>query len=121
MGVRVRRVYESMERARGDGLRILVDRLWPRGVRKDALQIDRWTKEIAPSSELRTWYGHRPERFGQFATSYRAELRAPAPAEALDALRREARRRNVTLLTATKDVEHSAAEVLATVLDPTAQ
>jgi uncharacterized protein YeaO (DUF488 family) len=109
-----------MTRARGDGLRVLVDRLWPRGVRKDTLEIDRWAKEIAPSSELRTWYGHRPERFDQFAKRYRAELRAPATKETLGELRRKARRRNVTLLTATKDVEHSAATVLATVLDATA-
>ena len=114
--MQVRRVYESRMRARGDGLRVLVDRLWPRGISKESLEIDRWAREIAPSSKLRVWYGHRPERFEQFAKRYQAELRDPEGAAALDELRRVARRRTVTLLTATKDVEHSAASVLAALL-----
>jgi uncharacterized protein YeaO (DUF488 family) len=117
MGVRVRRVYESPEKRRGDGVRILVDRLWPRGMSKDRLQLDRWVKEVAPSTELRTWYGHRPERFDEFATRYRRELRdADHRAEVAD-LRRIASRGALTLLTATKDVEHSGAAVLAGALN----
>lgn len=116
MNVRVRRVYGSQTRARGDGLRILVDRLWPRGVSKESLEIDRWAKEIAPSSKLRVWYGHRPDRFEEFAVRYRAELRQPEPVAALNELRRDAGRRNLTLLTATRDVEHSAAAVLVALL-----
>jgi uncharacterized protein YeaO (DUF488 family) len=114
--VQVRRIYESRARARGDGLRVLVDRLWPRGISKGSVEIDRWAREIAPSSHLRVWYGHRPDRFGEFAKRYGAELRDPEAAAALDGLRGEARRRTVTLLTATRDVEHSAAAVLAALL-----
>jgi uncharacterized protein YeaO (DUF488 family) len=117
MSVHVRRVYQSMARTRGDGLRVLVDRLWPRGVAKQALEIDRWARDIAPSTELRTWYGHRPERFEEFAARYRGELRAPEASEALEQLRRAVRRRPLTLLTATRDVERSAAAVLAAVLE----
>jgi uncharacterized protein YeaO (DUF488 family) len=116
MSVQVRRAYESRMRTRGDGLRVLVDRLWPRGISKESLEIDRWAKEIAPSSKLRVWYDHRPERFEEFAKRYREELREPEAVAALEELRRRARHRPVTLLTATKDVEHSGATVLAAVL-----
>ncbi len=116
MSVRIRRVYESRTRERGDGLRVLVDRLWPRGVSKASFELDRWAKEIAPSPALRTWFGHEPERFEKFAQRYRTELEQPEAAAALDALRAESRRGGVTLLTATKDVEHSAAAVLAALL-----
>jgi uncharacterized protein YeaO (DUF488 family) len=116
MGVNVRRVYESRSRSRGDGVRFLVDRLWPRGVSKDTLELDRWAKEIAPSTRLRTWYGHRPERYEEFARRYHHELKEPEAAEVLDELRRIVRRRPITLLTATKDVERSAAAVLAPLL-----
>jgi uncharacterized protein YeaO (DUF488 family) len=116
MSVRVRRVYESKTRTRGDGRRILVDRLWPRGVSKDSLEIDRWAKDVAPSAHLRTWYGHRTERFEEFARRYRRELREAPAGAALEELRRESKRRTVTLLTATRDVEHSAAAVVAALL-----
>jgi uncharacterized protein YeaO (DUF488 family) len=116
VNVRILRVYGSQTRARGDGLRVLVDRLWPRGVSKESLEIDRWAKEIAPSSRLRIWYGHRPERFKEFAARYRAELRQPQAIAVLNELRRDARHRSLTLLTATKEVERSAAVVLAAVL-----
>lgn len=109
--VRVRRVYDEPEPA--DGVRILVDRLWPRGVGKRELHHDAWMKEVAPSTALRTWYGHRPERFEEFARRYREELRAPPAADAYGQLRERARSRTVTLLTATRDVERSAATVLA--------
>jgi uncharacterized protein YeaO (DUF488 family) len=117
MTVRVRRVYDSRTRTHGDGVRVLVDRLWPRGVSKGSLEIDRWDREVAPSSDLRTWYGHRPERFKEFSVRYRRELRGTEAAAALDRLRAEASRRPVTLLTATKDVDRSAAAVLASVVD----
>ncbi|WP_037678254.1 DUF488 domain-containing protein [Streptomyces albus] len=113
--VRVRRVYE--EAGPGDGARVLVDRLWPRGLAKEAAELDEWCKEAAPSSELRRWYGHDPERFEEFAERYRAELGGPEGREALDRLRGLARGDGgLTLLTATKDVERSAARVLERVL-----
>ena len=71
--IAIKRAYDAPER--GDGVRILVDRLWPRGLRKDAAHIDQWCKEVAPTTELRRFYGHRPDRFAAFRTRYRAELR----------------------------------------------
>ena len=114
MRVQVRRVYEDPEP--GDGARVLVDRLWPRGIAKERLDLDYWAKEVAPSTELRTWYGHRPERFDEFRRRYLAELKAPAVAEALQELRRLAEGAGITLLTATRDVDRSGAQVLADAL-----
>ena len=108
--VRIKRVYEPP--ARGDGRRILVDRLWPRGLAKSRADIDEWRKELAPSTELRRFYGHRPERFGEFTRRYQAELRRPEAAAALADLARLAARRPVTLLTASRDLAHSDAAVL---------
>ena len=107
--VRVRRVYDPPEPA--GGRRVLVDRLWPRGIAKSA--VDEWDKAVAPSTELREWYGHETERFPAFRERYLAELRAPERADALARLRDLARSGPVTLLTATRDVEHSQAAVLA--------
>lgn len=112
--VRVRRVYREPDPE--DGVRILVDRLWPRGVRKQDLGHDAWLKDAAPSGELRTWYGHRPERFEEFARRYREELKSGPQADALEQLREKGASRTVTLLTATRDVERSAAAVLAETL-----
>lgn len=112
--VRVRRVYEPPSRS--DGRRVLVDRLWPRGLSKQAAQLDLWLKEIAPSTELRRWYAHDPAKFGTFSARYRAELRESARHDALAEAQRLAGQGTVTLLTATKDVEHSQATVLADVL-----
>ncbi len=109
--VRLRRAYD--EPADGDGARVLVDRVWPRGLSKEAARIDEWCKQIAPSTELRRWYGHDPDRFTEFTRRYRAELDAPERAEALARLRELARERTVTLLTATKAIEISQAAVLA--------
>jgi len=111
MDVRVRRVYEQP--SPDDGVRLLVDRLWPRGLSKDAAHLDEWVKDVAPSDDLRRWYGHEPERFAEFRRRYVAELREPERAEALARLAEAASRRTVTLLTATKDAEHSQAAVLA--------
>ena len=111
MNVQVRRVYEDPDP--GGGARVLVDRLWPRGIAKERLHLDRWVKEAAPSAELRTWYGHRPERFDEFRRRYLTELEAPAAAGVVQDLRRLAEDTGVTLLTATRDVDRSGARVLA--------
>jgi uncharacterized protein YeaO (DUF488 family) len=116
MSVRVRRVYEAPRKERGDGFHVLVDRLWPRGMSKERLQLDRWAKELAPSPELRTWYGHRPERFAEFAKRYRMELRGPERRSGVAELRRIGARGALTLLTATKDAGRSGAAVLAEVV-----
>lgn len=105
------RVYEDPGRS-GAEHRVLVDRLWPRGVKKEAVDLDEWVKDAAPSAALRQWYGHEPERFTEFARRYRAELAHEPAASAVDDLRRQARRHRLVLLTATRDVEHSGAEVL---------
>jgi uncharacterized protein YeaO (DUF488 family) len=112
--VRARRVYEPAEPS--DGRRVLVDRLWPRGLSKDRARLDEWLKAVAPSDQLRRWYGHEPARFAEFRRRYEAELSEPDRAEALRHLREEARSGPVTLLTATKDLEHSEAAVLAQLL-----
>jgi uncharacterized protein YeaO (DUF488 family) len=112
--VRVRRVYDDPEP--GDGTRVLVDRVWPRGLRKDAAHLDEWARDVAPSSELRRWYGHDPARFGEFRRRYREELGQPGARAALDRLRALTAAGPVTLLTATKDVGISQAAVLAQLL-----
>jgi uncharacterized protein YeaO (DUF488 family) len=112
--LRARRVYEPAEPS--DGRRVLVDRLWPRGLSKDRAHLDEWLKAVAPSNELRRWYGHQPDRFAEFSRRYQAELAEPEQAEALGRLREEARSGPLTLLTATRDLEHSEAEVLVQLL-----
>jgi len=113
--VRVRRVYDEPSPA--DGARVLVDRVWPRGLRKDAIELDNWAKDVAPSTDLRTWYGHDPAKFDEFRRRYLSELTGSAQQAALGRLRTRARSgRPLTLLTATRDVEHSQAAVLARVL-----
>ncbi|MCF6523164.1 DUF488 domain-containing protein [Streptomyces sp. JJ36] len=109
--VRVRRVYEEPDGA--DGVRVLVDRVWPRGMRKEQAGLDAWEKEAAPSAELRRWYGHRRERYPDFAERYRAELARPERRAAVDRLRERAGDGVLTLLTATRDVEYSHAVLLA--------
>lgn len=106
-----RRVYE--ETAPEDGRRVLVDRVWPRGMRKDDARFDEWLRDVAPSTGLRRWFGHEPERFPEFRRRYRAELRDEEHREAVDRLRDLAGRERLTLVTATKDPEHSQAAVLA--------
>ena len=116
--VRVRRVYEEPQP--DDGTRVLVDRLWPRGVSKARAALDEWCKDVAPSDELRKWYGHDPARFEEFARRYRRELEDPGRAEALAHLRALASDGPVTLLTATKQTAISEAAVLAAVLTSSA-
>jgi uncharacterized protein YeaO (DUF488 family) len=112
--IRVRRVYDAP--SADDGTRVLVDRVWPRGMRKDAAHLDDWAKDVAPSTELRKWYSHDPAKFDEFRRRYRAELSEPGPAQFLEKLRAQAAAGPVTLLTATKELDISQAEVLAEVL-----
>ena len=111
--MRVRRIYEDVEA--DDGVRVLVDRLWPRGVSKVRAELDDWCKDVAPSTELREWYGHDPERYEEFARRYQVELQEPARAAAFAQLQDLAGGR-LTLLTATKELEISQAAVLAELL-----
>jgi uncharacterized protein YeaO (DUF488 family) len=113
--VRVARIYD--EPSADDGRRILVDRLWPRGVSKERARLDDWCKEIAPSTELRRWYGHDPERFEEFTARYRAELSEGEKAEALSRIAGDARSGVVTLLTATKVPEISEAVVIKSAIE----
>ncbi len=113
--VDVVRVYDDPGRS-GTEHRVLVDRLWPRGMSKESVDFDEWARDVAPSTELRRWYGHEPERFREFARRYRIELRDDPAVPALARLRQEARRRRLVLLTATRDVDHSGAAVLRSVL-----
>ena len=110
--VRLKRAYAAPEAT--DGVRILVDRLWPRGLRKADATIDRWLKELAPSTELRRWFGHDPQRWRGFQQRYRKELAARA--DLLAELRTAARREPITLLFAARDETHNEAVVLAELL-----
>jgi uncharacterized protein YeaO (DUF488 family) len=114
MSVQVRRVYE--EPRSEDGARVLVDRLWPRGLTKAKAALDEWCKDVAPSDELRRWYGHDPDRFAEFSRRYRRELKDPAHVAAVEHLRDLANSEPLTLLTATKEPDISEAAVLANVL-----
>ena len=109
--VAIKRVYEPA--TRGDGARILVDRLWPRGLRKVDADIDQWRKDLSPSTALRQFYGHRPDRFAEFARRYRGELRRAVAAAAVSEMVALNGRRPITFLTASRDLEHSEAAVLA--------
>lgn len=109
--VQVRRVYDPP--LADDGERVLVDRLWPRGLSKERAHLDDWCKQIAPSTDLRKWYGHDPDRYEEFAHRYRVELRAPERAAALARLRQTATEARLTLLTAAKRSDISEARVLA--------
>jgi len=109
--IRIKRIYEA--RSPGDGFCILVDRLWPRGIKKEDAGADLWAKEAAPSKELRSWYGHDAARFEEFSERYQAELDASGAAAELKAVCREhLEKENVTLLFAAKDAALSNAAVL---------
>jgi uncharacterized protein YeaO (DUF488 family) len=112
--VTVRRIYEPM--AEHDGHRVLVDRLWPRGISKAAANVDEWCRAVAPSTPLRKWYGHDPDRFAEFRRRYRAELASGAGKEAVEYLRTLAEQRPLTLLTASRDTATSNAAVVAELL-----
>lgn len=108
MTIRLKRAYEPAEP--DDGQRFLVERLWPRGVRKEDLPLEAWLKDVAPSSALRTWFAHDPGKWGEFKRRYAAELRANEAA--LAPLRAAARRGTVTLVYAARDPEHNSALLL---------
>lgn len=112
MAVRIKRIYEPA--CASDGFRVLVDRVWPRGVSREQAAVDRWARELAPSQRLRQWFGHDPERFVEFARRYREELSEHQ--DGLEALRARSRSETVTLLFGARDVEHNNAVVLAEVL-----
>jgi uncharacterized protein YeaO (DUF488 family) len=113
-GVSVRRVYDPPRPE--DGRRVLVDRLWPRGLPKATARLDDWLRELAPSDALRRWYAHDPDKWPEFARRYRAELAAPEREPLLADLARRAAAEHLTLLSATRDIARSDAEVLRAVL-----
>jgi uncharacterized protein YeaO (DUF488 family) len=108
--VRLKRAYEAPSRS--DGYRVLVDRLWPRGVSKASARLDLWAKDVAPSPALRRWFGHDPARFAAFARRYAAELREPPARGLLAELTRRAARGTVTLVYGARDEAHNGAVVL---------
>jgi uncharacterized protein YeaO (DUF488 family) len=114
MAIQVRRVYDPPKP--DDGYRVLIDGIWPRGVRKEQAQLDAWARDLAVSPPLRRWFGHDPTKWDQFRRRYRAELRTPEHRAALDALARRARSGTVTLLFGARDYDHNNAVVLAEVL-----
>ena len=113
--IKLKRIYD--EPAASDGYRVLVDRVWPRGVSKSAAALDLWAKDLAPSTKLRKWFAHDPERWTEFAKRYRAELRERP--DAIAELRATCRSRRVTLLFGAKDAAHNQAVVLKQVLEKT--
>jgi uncharacterized protein YeaO (DUF488 family) len=112
MDVRLKRAYDPATPA--DGCRVLIDRLWPRGVSRERARLDAWEKELPPSTELRQWFGHDPRRFQEFRRRYIEELRGQRPR--LTALRRRGREGTLTLVYSAHDAEHNDAVVLAEVL-----
>ena len=112
MSIKIKRIYDRPEPE--DGFRVLVDRLWPRGIRKDEARLDLWLKEVAPSTALRREFGHHPARWAEFRRRYRTELEQQPQAIAL--LRDKASRGPVTLLYAARDAEHNNAAALKSIL-----
>lgn len=112
MDVRLKRAYDAA--APTDGYRVLIDRLWPRGVSRERARLDAWEKDVAPSTELRRWFGHDPQRFEEFRHRYIEELRDHT--SQLEALRSRAREGTLTLVYSAHDSEHNDAVVLAEVL-----
>jgi uncharacterized protein YeaO (DUF488 family) len=110
--IKIKRIYE--EPSEGDGYRILIDRIWPRGISKKDAKLDEWKKEIAPSEKLRKWFDHDPDKFALFSKKYRKELEDKS--EDLDIIRKKAKQKTVTLLYGAKDTEHNQAVVLQKVL-----
>lgn len=108
--IRLKRAYEDASDA--DGRRVLVERLWPRGVTRDEAHLDAWMKNVAPSTELRKWYGHVVERWPEFQRRYREELQSPERQPLLEDLADRARKGDVTLVYGARDTEHNGAVVL---------
>jgi uncharacterized protein YeaO (DUF488 family) len=111
--IHLKRIYDAPSET--DGLRILVDRLWPRGMTKKRAAVDLWLKEVAPSTELRKWFGHDPAKWNQFQERYRKELRADK--DAIGLLKEKSKEGTITLLYGARDEEHNEALVLKTLLD----
>ena len=109
LDLRIKRVYDPAEP--GDGYRILVDRLWPRGVSRERARLDEWARDLAPSSELRKWFNHDPKRFAEFRERYREELRGHA--DEIDEIRDRASHGPVTIVYGARDKEHNDAVVIA--------
>jgi uncharacterized protein YeaO (DUF488 family) len=112
--VRLSRAYDPP--GADDGYRLLVDRVWPRGVTRDDLRIDEWARDLAPSTELRRWFAHRPERWEEFARRYRAELAEPKAAALLDGLAERASHGRLTVVFGARDRERNQAVVIADLL-----
>lgn len=110
----LKRVYDPAEAE--DGTRVLVDRLWPRGLTKEEAEIDLWAKEVAPSHELRRWFAHKPERWEEFQARYREELESPEAQERIAELRAMARKGRVTLVYSARDETMNNAQVLRNAL-----
>ena len=111
MDIQLKRVYEAPEES--DGYRILTDRLWPRGISKEKAALDKWVKDMAPSPELRKWFGHDPEKYEEFRKMYRKELEEnPAREDFLNLVKDKLKEGRVTLLFGAKDKEHNQAVVL---------
>lgn len=111
MSIAIKRAYDPA--ATGDGYRVLVDRMWPRGLSKDKLKVDVWMKDIAPSAELRKWYGHQVEKWPEFRKRYRAELQQPPARDLLEELIHRARKGKVTLVIGARDPAHANGMVIA--------
>ena len=111
--IKIKRIYEAPDKS--DGYRILVDRLWPRGIKKEYADIDEWSKDVAPSSELREWFGHDSVKFKEFTARYSKELHSKK--EVLKHIVEIAKKQNLTLLYGAKDTEHNQAVVLQKVLN----
>jgi uncharacterized protein YeaO (DUF488 family) len=112
--VKIKRVYDPV--SPDDGKRVLVDRLWPRGIKKEKAQIDEWLKEISPSNELRKWYSHDPAKWAEFKKRYKKELAEKS--ELLKKIKAEAKKQTVTLLFSTKELELNNAVALKKILNP---
>ena len=113
--IQIKRVYEAPEKS--DGVRLLIDRLWPRGIKKSELSLDEWIKELAPSSEIRKKFGHDPDNWKEFKSEYLKELRSPEAKEKLEEITKLARKMNLTLLYSARNEEYNNARVLKEVLE----
>lgn len=113
--IQIKRVYEAPEKS--DGVRLLIDRLWPRGIKKSELSLDEWIKELAPSSEIRNKFGHDPDNWKEFKSEYLKELRSPEAKEKLEEITKLARKMNLTLLYSARNEEYNNARVLKEVLE----
>ena len=111
--VKIKRVYDPLSSE--DGIRILIDRLWPRGIKKEEAKIDEWMKEIAPTTDLRKWFSHDPAKWPEFRKRYITELKNKS--ELFERLRSEAKKGTITLLFAAKDAEHPNAVILKEVIE----